>query len=376
MVKVMTINDLHFGIDDTPRLYSELHIFKEKLAEYKPDILIFVGDYFDSKLSFTDNQSYYAMMFFNEVMMICKENNIIVRMVQGTRSHDLNQLQAFKSHERDKKVNFRIIEALSDEELLGLKILYIPEEYPEDREFYEEFFKQHQGEYDLVAMHGTAECVEGGEIMAKSVAGRKNVAPVFTVDELLGLLTKRGFVSSGHIHQRSNYKNKILYSGAYTRWRFDDTSDRGFTYFEFEDDSSKFEFILNSEAPEFKTIRLSESLIDPNMPVQDLQKMLDEEVGKTDNLKIDLAGLSKDKIDILKQHFSNNEKVKIEVSKEKTKDVLNEALDEDIKAKFKKYEYITHPSTPLEDRIDKYLKEEKGISLSLELIREILKKGE
>ena len=56
--------------------------------------------------------------------------------------------------------------------------------------------------------------------------------------------------------------------------------------------------------------------------------------------------------------------------------ILNEDLDEATKAKFKKYEYITHPSTPLEERVQKYLQDEKSTPISIDLIKEILKKGE
>lgn len=376
MTKVMTINDLHFGIADTSRMYDELHIFKEKLQEYKPDILIFAGDYFDHKLSFTDTASYYAMMFFNEVINICRENHIIVRMLQGTRGHELNQLQAFKSHETDKDLDFKVIENLSEEKLLDVNILYIPEEYPDDRSYYEEYFSEHQHEYDLVSMHGTADVVERGEMMAAAVAGRSNVAPVFTKEELLGLLTDRGYVSSGHIHQRSNYKNKILYSGAYTRWRFDDTSDRGFTYFEFDENGSRFEFILNYEAPVYKTIRLDEEYEDANsVDIRELEKYISEKAEAYDYLKLDLAGLDKAKTGILKEHFSSYDNVKIEASKAKDA-VVDGTVSEEQKAKFEKYKYITHPDTPLEERIKKYLHEEKKADVSLDVIKNILQKGE
>lgn len=375
LVKVMTINDLHFGTVATQRMYSELHLFKEKLQEYKPDILIFAGDYFDHKLALTDTASYYAMMFFNEAYEICKKNRIIVRMLQGTRGHELNQLQMFKPHEADSEMNFKIIENLSEEELLGLNILYVPEEYPETYKYYSEYFEDKAGRYDLISMHGTVDVVEGGEIMAKAVEGRSNVAPVFKHDVLMKLLKPSGYVSAGHIHQQSNYKNKILYSGAYTRWRYDDTTERGFTYFEFSEDSSKFEFIINTEAPVYKTIRLDD-MAQPfgDMDVVEIQSLLMEQANKYDNTKFVISGISSDKADILRKYFSQYDNIKVEMAKLDDSSILNEDVSPEDKEKFEKYNYIVHPSSPLVDRIQRYVKEELNKEISKETIEYILKK--
>lgn len=52
MVKGVVINDLHFGIKDSKRLYDELHQFKDFLNEHDDlQLLVFDGDYFDCKLN-------------------------------------------------------------------------------------------------------------------------------------------------------------------------------------------------------------------------------------------------------------------------------------------------------------------------------------
>ena len=45
---------------------------------------------------FGDPATFYAITFFKELIDIVKEKHLIFRVVQGTRSHDLNQLQIFK----------------------------------------------------------------------------------------------------------------------------------------------------------------------------------------------------------------------------------------------------------------------------------------
>ena len=78
-------------------------------------------------------------------------------MIQGTKSHDLNQLQIFKHYEDDEDLDFRIIETVQDEEILGLKVLYVPEEYPENSDEYYSAYKQNK--YNIMFAHTTFDFV-------------------------------------------------------------------------------------------------------------------------------------------------------------------------------------------------------------------------
>lgn len=52
MIKGVSINDLHFGIKDSKRLYDELNQVKEFLKTRDDlNLLVINGDYFDCKLS-------------------------------------------------------------------------------------------------------------------------------------------------------------------------------------------------------------------------------------------------------------------------------------------------------------------------------------
>lgn len=51
-MKGVSINDLHFGIKDSKRLYDELSQVKDFLKSRNDlDLLVINGDYFDCKLS-------------------------------------------------------------------------------------------------------------------------------------------------------------------------------------------------------------------------------------------------------------------------------------------------------------------------------------
>ena len=74
-IKLAVINDIHFGIDDSQRIYNELHQFTDFLKSHDIDILVIDGDYFDRKLSVTDTATYLAVSYFNQLFDICKEKN-------------------------------------------------------------------------------------------------------------------------------------------------------------------------------------------------------------------------------------------------------------------------------------------------------------
>ena len=98
---------------------------------------------------------------------------------------------------------------------------------------------------------------------------------------------------------------------------------------------------------------------------------MDEELKKTDNLAIDLNGLSSENIEILKKVYANNPHVKIKVSE--SKQVLKESAEED--KKFEKYEYITKRKLPMDQTIKKFCEEDLKCEIPLDVITDILKES-
>lgn len=376
IVKGVSIGDLHFGIKDSSRLYDELSQFKDFIRKNDIDLLVINGDYFDSKLSVGDPATLYAMLFFKDLIDIIKEksNNgkkIAFRIIQGTRSHDLNQLQLFKPYENDSSIDFRIIESADEENILGLNILYIPEEYPENSDEYYSKYKEPEKNYNVAFVHGTFDFVAQPGVIEHSKLSTYS-APVFVWKEWKEHF-KNGFVSAGHIHGRNTYGNKIFYPGSFTRWSYGERSEKGFTYFEIDNETGKYlvNYIDNEKAPKYDVISLSDLNVDlSTTPVNILQEMLDLEISKTDNLRIDISGISKENIDILRKYYVNNPKVKIEVREKK---VLLKESKASSSEEFKKWHYITKRELPLDETIVKFANEELSQQLKLDDVRNILK---
>lgn len=352
-------------------MYDELSIFKDKLKEGNYDILIFGGDYFDKKLSMIDMAAYYAMTFFNEILTICKSTHTAIRMVLGTKTHELNQLQVFKTHEHDLDIDFRVIETAQVEDFKGHKFLYIPEEYPTDPESYYAEFKK--GKYSAIFSHATWDTLANGLGTLLAATGSER-APVFIEKEWLPTI-ENGFVISGHIHKRDiSPDKKVIYPGAYTMWGFGDVSERGFAEFEFtEDGKYNVEIINNTKCPAYETIKLDSLGINlDESDVQQIQKALDSQISTSDNFRINLAGISKEKIDILKKYYDDKPNVKVVVIEGKKS--LKESVEVINKEQLDKYKYIIKHELPINEMIQRFCKEEYSIDIPITTVDEIIKK--
>jgi len=375
IVKGITIQDLHFGHKRTEEMYNELHIVKNYLNDNEVHILNINGDYFDRKLVGTEPAIFFAVNFFSELIEICKRKNIKVRIIQGTRSHELNQLTTmFQHYLNDPKLDIKIILNVQEEDLMGMKVLYIPEEYPETGiEYYKEFMVK---EYNIIHGHGTWDFVSfiaNSDYQENSKVGMHS-APVFNYKDWAPAI-KNGLAIFGHIHKRQSHKN-VYYSGSFTSWGYGDRSDKGFTSYEIDTETNKWKFfyITNEKAPRYDVISVKELFKDVDLntiSTEDIQKILNEEVGKTDNLRIDLAGLSRDKIEILRKAFGSNDKVKMEVREKKA--LLKESAEPAI---YDKYGYILNRELPIDETIKRFMVEEYKTEMSLEKIKELLQKND
>lgn len=362
--------DFHFGHKGTEHMFNEeRHIFLNHINETKPKVIIITGDYFDRKLVGSEPSMLYATRFFGEIVELALELNIKIRVIQGTRSHDINQLNTILQHyEKTKGLDIKFIFTIQTENLFGMRVLYIPEEYPEDHVSYYESYKN--GEYDLIAGHGTWDFVAfENQISENEREGHK--APVFMFKEWEDAI--KGAVVFGHIHGRNTYKKKIFYPGSYSRWAFGERSTKGFTHLDFNSETSEVnvKFIDNTAAPQFEVYDFkglfdSEAL--ENMTSEALKETIDTFLEEKDNIRVDLSGLSEDKIQILRNAYRGEENVKLEVRDNKK--LLKESNEEIL---YEKYDYILDNTLPLAETILKYIKEEfNDQEITIDEIRNLL----
>lgn len=264
LLRGIFIADIHIGAmsyDDTKEM---LNYFKATMKEYtKKELLDFIivgGDFFDKQIY--GNDPYITIAF---KMMLCILHSAkVVRVINGTSSHDANQYQLFSTLTQELSsvldmvtYDFKVIQTVSEEELFdGVKVLYLPEEYIFDqKEYYKEFFEK-KGYYDYVFGHGIIQEAMTYVKRSKEKKGEalKRKPAIFNSAELSYIC--KGKIYFGHYHIYTNIKDKVFYSGSYARWIFGEEEEKGFFYLTCDPKKEEYKetFIINDKALRYVTM--------------------------------------------------------------------------------------------------------------------------
>ena len=284
--KGILIADLHIGSINSSKQYDEIkHQIYPMIKSEQPDFIIFLGDYFDHKFSLNDEPTFYSVLIINDIISICKENNMEntkLRFVYGTESHEWDQYKFLNAMKTD--FDLKVIRYCEEEDLFSdLKVLYIPEEHLYDKgEYYEKFLSQPK-KYDYIFGHGVLREVmkEAAVISDNSNSNRKKV-PIFSTGELM--YACKGQVYFGHYHVHTNINDTVFYVGSFNRWCFGEEEDKGFYLIEKINDDENEDiydctFIKNDLAETFQTISFGYD----NSIFKD-QEVMEKKLNQIDNM--------------------------------------------------------------------------------------------
>lgn len=358
-MRLVNISDIHIGKKDDMRLKEELEIFFDYLKDTENiDMITISGDLFDRVLTANEYGTTLALEFIQRLIDLYIPE-IDIRIIKGTRSHDFNQLDILKVFKEKAGSHFKIIEKNEVEVFNGYKILYLPEEYPTD---YDDFYKENllgvdDKTYDFIIGHGMIDFIAftGYEDDSEN---RVHGTPTHKADDLIRVT--KGPIIFGHIHEKQEYKDKIYYTGSYSRYSFDTPSEKGFMVFDIDDDDpSKFKmtFIENTKAPTYAVLDIDKLNLEG---VDDHVKYIKELSDKYDFVKIKTG--NKANLDIARALTEKDSSIKVQsVNKEK----------ETIKVD-PKYEYILKKELPLNETIRKFMNEEYDKDIDLDFISKVI----
>lgn len=349
------IADIHFGKKDDVKLYEELNNYFIQFIKNEKDLnlIVIAGDLFDRVIKMNEFTAKIIMDFVMKIIELCKEKNILFRIIKGTKTHDFNQLQVFHNLENEYDF-FKIYEKVDIETIEGLKFLYLPEEYPES--IYSYYEKYLNNEYDCIIGHGMIDFVSytGDDDSERMVRN----APVWKAKDLMNICN--GPIVFGHIHDFHEYKEKIYYCGSFSRFSFADKEDKGFLYFSInKKDSSDFEpcFYENEEAPKYYEIDFNNFKGDSASKMKLIEALKKE----YDFIKVK-ADKQTDDIDLLKTLMSKDESLKVEVK--------NITTDED--KVDEKFLFILNREYDLNETVSRFIKIKYDKNISAKRIKEIL----
>lgn len=370
--------DQHGGAFEPKRWYEELKEgFINELYRYTLlDFVILNGDLFDTKISINSDAAKFILLFLSEVIEICIEKNAKLRIIKGTESHDNRQLEIIESLFVNTSCDVKVIHTVESEWLYDdFHVLYIPEEYMENKdEYYKEYFIEN--EYDMVFGHGL---VQEALHMAATQESETTMAkaPIFKSDELLKIC--KGPIFFSHVHSKITIKKRIHYTNSFSRFCFGEEADKGFymCFYFCGINEYRLEYKVNKLARRFDTLSVDCA---SNHPVADqvdsmisLVKTFSE---KTDYIRLEVnipedhhnptlltkslteafSGVKKFKLKI-----NNNSKIK---RQEKSIEVINKLRE--------KYDFIFDKSVPIEIKVQKMIKIKKGREIPVERLLDYL----
>ena len=253
-MRILAFGDVHISsIKDVDYVYNvTTDILEKELLFTKTDAVVIIGDYFHRLLKVNEDYTALAINIMSFLVRACKKNNIKIRIVYGTESHDSGQYILFNYHLTDPNLDFKIINTVTEEELFpGVNVLYLPEEYMMSKENHYKDALYSGKKYDYIFGHGVI--IEGMPMLqfdTKPKSNEKHV-PHFKSGEL-GSISKLCLFN--HYHCYSDIGDGVYYLGSLFRDSFGEETPKGYGII----DNNKFEFIENEKAYVYKTYEFND----------------------------------------------------------------------------------------------------------------------
>lgn len=252
-IKILSVSDIHLGVPriDPHTIPTNIRKVIYPLIDDSLDLLVIAGDFYDGPLDMSGVFSYEALKIIQELVGLAERYDFVIRILQGTYTHDRGQNQFFKLF-GDSRI--RLVEILDIEiiEHLGISILYKPDSLPcrNIMPRIHEVMKQYSlDKVDIMVNHGYFEHLLPAGIPHTPA----NTLKAVEVMELVN-----GVVLNGHVHTAGVYRN-VINNGSFDRLRHGEEEAKGLYMVEYCPTTHKaiYEFVENPYACTFATIDVS-----------------------------------------------------------------------------------------------------------------------
>ena len=265
-IRYLVISDIHLGNrrNKTTEILHNLNVYFDHYNSSSQftemDIIFIAGDLFDTLLDFSNSDIHEITSWMGRLMYFCFNNNIKLRLLEGTPSHDWGQSKICQTLKDILKLDldFKYVEKLHIEHMedKGLHILYIPDEWTSSADLtfsqVKELMKDNNiSEVDIAIMHGAF------DYQLKNIPGN---GQKHSEGAYLGIV--KHFINIGHIHTFSNY-DKIIAEGSFDRMSHGEEEAKGGVVCTIAANGNNyFNFIENKGAKIFKTITIRNADLD------------------------------------------------------------------------------------------------------------------
>lgn len=252
-INYAVISDIHLG--NRRNTASEMIVnlraaFPDNYETSILDVIFIAGDLFDDLLVLNDSDVWEIKFWVADLLRLCKKHDIMIRVLEGTPSHDRKQPIMFPNTNDSAKIgaNLKYVDTISIEHIqeLGKTILYVPDEASPTTEEtlsqIKELLKAKGLEkVDIIIMHGQFEYQ-----LPEHIKAQKHDSSEY-------LKIVKYYVHIGHIHVYSAFKD-IYAQGSFDRISHGEESPKGHVRVTIKGDDKKIRFVENVGAKIFKSV--------------------------------------------------------------------------------------------------------------------------
>lgn len=248
-----SVSDIHLAHPRTNTYHiieSLRQAFPDNAETGKLDIIFFAGDVFDRLMNLPQDEVDAIQEWIADFLKICVKWNILVRVLEGTPSHDWHQSKQFVNVNSALEIqaNLKYVETLSIEvinELGGMSVLYVPDEWNADASV---TWGQVQ---ELLSIHGMQKvdiaCMHGSFDYQLPIQSPKN----HNSENYQSIV--RHYITIGHVHIRSE-NGIILAQGSLDRLSHGEEAAKGHYRACISPEGNYHWFVENTNAKIYKTL--------------------------------------------------------------------------------------------------------------------------
>lgn len=220
--------DVHTGHSKTPTshiLRNLRRAFPNTPATGDLDLIVIEGDFFDQLLQMNDPAVKLIHEWVGAFLWMCKERDIVLRVLEGTPSHDWKQNSIFTTVNEVSKIgaDVKYVDELSIEyiERFDIHVLYVPDEWRvkcDDTwdEVVQLLVKNNLDKVDFAFMHGMFP-----HQMPKNLHGKMEMHDPARYRSIVNK-----YICIGHVHGQSQNGN-ILAAGSFDRTAHGEEAPKG-----------------------------------------------------------------------------------------------------------------------------------------------------
>lgn len=252
-INIAVLSDIHLGHPRTNTFHIVANLRKalpDNEETAKLDLILLAGDVFDRLLTLPQEEVDEIQAWINELLALCAKYNILLRVLEGTPSHDWKQSRQFVNLNLGAEIpaQLKYVDTLSIEvieELGGLTVLYVPDEWNHDASVtwlqVQELLKKHGlDKVDIACMHGAFDY----QLPIESIKNHNSEWYQSIVNH---------YIVIGHVHIRTQH-GKILAQGSFDRLSHGEESPKGHYRMTLSPAGNKHWFVENEGAKLYLTV--------------------------------------------------------------------------------------------------------------------------